>query len=74
VPVWLDAEDPRSAGARLQRLMVAQDTGGAISGVVRGDVFWGHGAEAEAAAGVMKSRGRYFVLLPKALNPAGSAP
>lgn len=74
VPVWLDAEDPRSAGARLQRLMVAQDTGGAINGVVRGDFFWGHGAEAEAAAGVMKSQGRYFVLLPKALNPAGSAP
>lgn len=69
VPVWLEAEDPRHSGQQLQRLMVAQDTGGAIQGVVRGDVFWGHGPEAEAAAGVMKSSGRYFVLLPKALDP-----
>ncbi len=69
VPVWLDADDPRHSGQRLQRLMVAQDTGGAIQGIVRGDVFWGHGTDAEAAAGVMKSSGRYFVLLPKTIDP-----
>ena len=46
--------------------MIAQDTGGAISGPVRGDLFWGFGAEAEAAAGPMRARGRYFLLLPKA--------
>lgn len=40
VPVWLDAEDPLSRSARVRRLMVAQDTGGAIRGPVRGDVFW----------------------------------
>jgi membrane-bound lytic murein transglycosylase A len=49
--------------------MVAQDTGGAIKGVVRGDVFWGAGERAEAIAGHMKSRGRYALLLPKALIP-----
>lgn len=63
VPLFLDAEDPR--GGRLQRLMMAQDTGGAITGVVRGDVFWGYGREAEAAAGPMKSRGRTWLLVPR---------
>jgi membrane-bound lytic murein transglycosylase A len=62
-PVFLDAEDPD--GGRIQRLMVAQDTGGAIRGAVRGDVFWGTGEVAADKAGKMKSKGRYFVLLPK---------
>jgi peptidoglycan lytic transglycosylase A len=53
----------------LERLMVAQDTGGAITGPVRGDVFWGFGTEAEAKAGAMRARGRYFLLLPKRVNP-----
>ncbi|HSK38605.1 MAG TPA: MltA domain-containing protein [Arenibaculum sp.] len=70
VPVWLDAEDPLEPGRRVRRLMVAQDTGGAIRGPVRGDVFWGYGAEAELRAGKMKSRGRYFLLLPRSVAPA----
>jgi membrane-bound lytic murein transglycosylase A len=70
VLVWLDATAPWPEGeGPLRRLMVAQDTGGAIKGVVRGDVFWGTGGRAEAIAGRMKSRGRYAVLLPKALIP-----
>lgn len=71
VPVWLDAEDPLDPARRLRRLLVAQDTGGAIRGVVRGDVFWGEGAEAEARAGQMRARGRYWVLLPRDLAAAG---
>jgi membrane-bound lytic murein transglycosylase A len=63
VPLYLDIEDPQ--GVRLQRLMMAQDTGGAILGAVRGDVFWGYGAAAEAAAGPMRSRGRYWLLVPR---------
>ena len=55
LPVWLDAAGPARRCARLRRLMVAQDTGGAIRGPVRGDVFWGHGADAELRAGKMKS-------------------
>ncbi len=66
-PVWLDAEDPIDPTQRLRRLMVAQDTGGAIRGPVRGDVFWGPGVEAEERAGKMKSRGRYWLLLPSAV-------
>ena len=64
VPVWLDTVMPNS-DQPLQRLMLAQDKGGAITGVVRGDFFWGYGAPALAQAGKMKSRGRYFLLLPK---------
>ena len=49
LPVWLDAEDPLDPAARVRRLMVAQDTGGAIKGPVRGDVFWGHGTRRRRA-------------------------
>ncbi|MBI3709746.1 MAG: MltA domain-containing protein [Proteobacteria bacterium] len=67
VPIWLDCADPLDANMRLRRLMVAQDTGGAIRGPVRGDVFWGHGAEAAERAGRMRSTGRYWLLLPRAV-------
>jgi len=56
-----------AGAAPLNRLMIAQDTGGAIRGPLRGDVFWGFGHNAEIVAGGMKSRGALFVLLPKAL-------
>lgn len=70
-PMWVDVAYPTSAaGPELRRLMVAQDTGGAIRGPVRGDVFWGAGAPAEALAGPMAARGRYWLLLPKGLDPA----
>jgi len=71
-PVWLDAEDPLDPAARVRRLMVAQDTGGAIRGPVRGDVFWGAGAEAEERAGRMRSRGRWWLLLPAGVAPPGA--
>lgn len=53
------------------RFVLNQDTGGAIRGAGRVDVFWGRGADAEFAAGHMKERGRLFFLVPKAA-PAGS--
>ena len=68
VPIWLETTAPMPTGTvPFNRLVVAQDTGGAIRGPVRGDVFWGAGDEAEHAAGHMQSRGRYFVLVPRAL-------
>jgi membrane-bound lytic murein transglycosylase A len=71
-PVWLDSTAPFPDGeAPLRQLMIAQDTGGAIKGVVRGDVFWGAGPLAEAVAGRMKSTGRYAVLLPRSMIPTG---
>lgn len=60
LPLWLETENPK-----MQRLMVAQDTGGAIRGPVRGDVFWGYGPRAEQMAGPMKSAGKYWALLPR---------
>jgi membrane-bound lytic murein transglycosylase A len=68
VPLWIDVAPPTEPMPRLQRLMIAQDTGGAIRGAVRGDVFWGHGQRAEDVAGVMKSKGKMWLLLPKSGN------
>ena len=65
LPVFIDLEGAKDKSQRIQRLVVAQDTGGAIRGPVRGDLFWGFGPEAEAMAGVMKSQGRYWFLVPK---------
>lgn len=67
-PVYIDAEEP-DGGPRLQRLMVAQDTGGAIRGAVRGDFFWGAGDTAAQKAGAMKSRGYAWLLMPKTVVP-----
>lgn len=59
--------------APLRRLMVAQDTGGAIKGPVRADFFWGMGTEAGALAGRMKQDGRLWLLLPKGVLPPSLA-
>ncbi len=67
-PLWLDTSD--GTGTPLQKLMIAQDTGGAIKSAVRGDFFWGFGPDAEAQAGAMQSQGRYYILLPKSLISA----
>jgi 3D (Asp-Asp-Asp) domain-containing protein len=64
-PVWLSAADPDDGQKNIERLMVAQDTGGAIVGPVRGDFFWGAGDEAAHKAGLMKSAGHAWLLLPK---------
>lgn len=66
VPLWLETTWPAS-NKPLRRLMVAQDTGGAIKGPVRGDFFWGPGEAALEQAGRMKQSGRYYLLLPKAV-------
>jgi membrane-bound lytic murein transglycosylase A len=63
-PVFLSTTHPGS-NAPLQRMMVAQDTGGAIKNAVRADYFWGFGTEAGEKAGKMKQRGMLWVLLPK---------
>lgn len=71
VPMFVAATrpdvDPDRPDHPFDRLMVAQDSGGAIKGAVRGDVFWGFGKDAESIAGRMKARGKLYVLLPKAV-------
>jgi membrane-bound lytic murein transglycosylase A len=67
-PVWLATTRPNSTEP-LIRLMLAQDTGGAIRGPARADFYWGSGGEAGAQAGRMKQRGAMWVLLPRHHEP-----
>ncbi|WP_234084409.1 murein transglycosylase A [Azonexus sp. R2A61] len=67
-PVFLATTRPNSPQP-LQRLVMAQDVGGAIRGAVRADFFWGFGKEAGALAGRMKQSGRMWVLLPRGYAP-----
>ena len=64
LPVWVETRDPVS-GRALRRLMLAQDTGGAIRGPGRGDWFWGWGAWAEERAGRMREVAAMTVLRPR---------
>jgi membrane-bound lytic murein transglycosylase A len=63
-PVWLDTTEPLTS-TPLRRLVMAQDTGSAITGAVRADYFWGWGERAEAQAGRMKQPLKLWVLWPK---------
>ncbi len=64
VPIWIDTTVPGS-NKKMRRLMIAQDTGAAIKGPVRGDFFWGNGQQAAINAGIMKQTGEIYLLLPK---------
>lgn len=66
-PVFLSATYPNS-NKPLRRLMIAQDTGGAIKGAVRADFFWGAGNGAGRQAGSMKQQGKLWVLMPKGFS------
>jgi membrane-bound lytic murein transglycosylase A len=71
IPMYVVAQAPAADAHgqpfRFAHLCIAQDTGGAIKGVARADIFWGFGARAESIAGRMKSGGSLYVLLPKSL-------
>jgi membrane-bound lytic murein transglycosylase A len=63
LPVFVDTALPD--GSAFRRLMVAHDTGSAIVGPARGDIFFGSGDAAGAVAGAMRARGRFIVMVPK---------
>lgn len=67
LPFWIEADLPRADGRpeRVNRLMIAQDTGSAIVGPARGDFFVGTGPEAGTRAGLIRHPARFVVLLPK---------
>ena len=71
-PVFLSTTRPAS-DVPLQRLVMAQDTGGAIKGAVRADFFFGFGGQAPDDAGRMKQRGQLWVLLPRAASTASAS-
>lgn len=65
-PIWVAAPTLNDMqGKPLARLMIAQDTGSAIKGPVRGDIFWGSGADAGKIAGRTKHVCDFYVLIPK---------
>ncbi len=63
-PMWIETTFPRT-NEPMRRMVIAQDTGGAITGPVRGDLFWGAGTIALDIAGHMKQPGMLYILLPK---------
>jgi membrane-bound lytic murein transglycosylase A len=63
VPVWLETVLPD--GSPLHRLFFAHDTGSAIVGPARGDIFFGSGDAAGEVAGRMRAPGRFVVLAPR---------
>jgi len=67
-PIWLNTSYPGNKQQPLQKLVMAQDTGGAIKGQLRADLFWGTGQRAENMAGNMKQAGEMYVLLPNKLQ------
>jgi membrane-bound lytic murein transglycosylase A len=71
-PVFVSTRTPGS-GAPMQRLTIAQDTGGAIRGAVRADYFFGNGQQAATNARRMKERGQLWILLPRGLAVAQAA-
>lgn len=64
-PIWLNTSYPGAENQPLQKLVIAQDTGGAIKGQLRADLFWGTGDRAEQMAGNMKQSGELYILIPK---------
>lgn len=69
-PVFIATTYPLSSRP-LQRLVLAQDTGGAIRGAVRADFFWGFGDAAGREAGRMRQQGRLWLLWPKGVKLPG---
>ncbi len=68
VPIFIDVENPEAGAGNIRSLVITQDTGGAIKGPVRGDLFWGYGDQAAHMAGLMKSKGQAWILLPRAVQ------
>ncbi|MDF1828168.1 MAG: MltA domain-containing protein [Legionellaceae bacterium] len=70
MPLWLNTTKPVedltvAESEPFNRLFIAQDTGGAIRGPIRGDVFWGTGKKAGQIAGRMRNKGVYWLFLPR---------
>jgi membrane-bound lytic murein transglycosylase A len=72
LPVFVDTAIPNVGGGvkpqNIRKLMIAQDTGSAIVGAARADIFFGSGDEAGAVAGAVRHGGEFYVLWPKATS------
>lgn len=72
-PLYLSTTDPLTQ-LPLQRLVTAQDTGGAIRGAIRADLFWGWEDPSDEAAGRMRAQGSLWILWPAGQSPPVPAP
>jgi membrane-bound lytic murein transglycosylase A len=75
-PFWIEAELPiesEKSETRFRRLLIAQDTGSAIVGPARADIYFGAGEEIGSVAGRIKQFGRFVMLVPSALDPVATA-
>ncbi len=76
-PVWVDTRAPKGPKARIapyQHLLIAQDTGGAIIGTMRGDIYWGLTADAVAMGKRVNNAGRMWLLLPRSVKIGEGSP
>ena len=76
-PIWIDAKFPLTGDVpedTFQHLMVAQDTGSAIRGAARADIYFGHGEDIPHIAGRIKQFGKFVMLVPKDVSVSGTAP
>ena len=75
-PIWVDAAlpiDSEKPETRFQRLLFAQDTGSAIVGPARADIYFGHGEEISHVAGRVKQFGKFVMLVPQSIAVSGTA-
>lgn len=75
-PIWIDAEFPiesEKPETKFRHLLVAQDTGSAIVGPARADIYFGHGEEVGHIAGRIKQNGQFVMLVPQSVAVSGSA-
>jgi membrane-bound lytic murein transglycosylase A len=76
-PIWIDAKFPLKSEVpqdTFQHLMFAQDTGSAIRGPARADIYFGHGEDIPHIAGRIKQFGKFVMLVPKDESVHGDAP
>lgn len=76
-PIWIDAKFPITGDLpqdTFQHLMFAQDTGSAIRGAARADIYFGHGEDTPHIAGRIKQFGKFVMLMPKDVSVSGAAP
>jgi membrane-bound lytic murein transglycosylase A len=75
-PIWIDAEFPiesEKPETKFRHLLVAQDTGSAIVGPARADIYFGHGEEISHIAGRIKQFGQFIMFVPQSVPVGDSA-
>ena len=75
-PIWIDADlpiDSKKPETKFRRLLFAQDTGSAIVGPARADIYFGHGEEISHIAGRIKQYGQFVMLAPQSVAVSGAA-